>query len=254
MRDSDGASSSLTLDQLKCRVKEMREKHGFEYLNDDDIPPLNLIDALRRLESGDTRFPISWNETESASESVLESYFWHRVRKSSRGPFDEIVPQFKVMGYRCDSMFRIGDRRIVIELDGASFHEPEADIKRDNAILSSSQVDEIIRIPFAAMWYHDRSTLHVLGSWHSEFDCVRSGKMSLCDARTYVRSVECGDDSSAQWFSSFREWYTDWLKSQSLWNVTGDSLGFAGPAGAFFEQWKCSPITRQLRVQSGETQ
>ena len=193
-------------------------------------------------------FPISQATVEARSESVLESRFWHRIRKSSRGPFSRVVPQFRVGQYRCDSMFMIRDRKVVIEVDGSQFHRPDRDDQRDEQILSSGHVDEIIRIPYAAMWHHDRATLHVLGAWHDEFQCQQSlfefNEVELIDEQNKIaRGIrECGHSSG---FKSFNEWLEWSNRSMSVWRVTGN-IGYAESPKAYFCQHNTRPITRQL--------
>lgn len=116
------------------------------------------------------------------SESPLEKYFWHFFHKCV-GPFRLVAPQYNIENYRLDGFFQTNTHRIGIELDGAAFHDPIRDTARDKKILASGLIDEIIRIPFAAMNYYSVAVFRVLSHWHAEFAFLSwdSSVMSWCD-------------------------------------------------------------------------
>lgn len=193
-------------------------------------------------------FSISQATIDKKTESALESRFWHRIRKSSHGPFVDVFPQFRVGRYRCDSMFVIRDKRVVIEVDGSQFHNPRKDEQRDEQILDAGHIDEIIRIPYAAMWHHERATLHVLGTWHHEFQCQQSlldfSEVELIAERnTIERDIQEHGHSSG--FESFNEWLEWSAQNASVWRVNGH-VGYAESPKAYFCQHNTRPIIRRV--------
>jgi very-short-patch-repair endonuclease len=102
------------------------------------------------------------------SESELEKAFWLRAAKT-HGTFDRVDSQKQIGPYRVDSYFEINGQRLAIELDGAAYHEATRDNERDSFILRNGLVDQIIRIPFAAMFHYRDATFAVLERWVPEF-------------------------------------------------------------------------------------
>lgn len=79
-------------------------------------------------------------------ESVLECDFWYWIRKTPMME-REAARQVQIGPYRVDCLFECGGKMVVVELDGAAYHDPEADWYRDGDLLMV--IDAVIRIPYA---------------------------------------------------------------------------------------------------------
>lgn len=164
------------------------------------------LDAVHKLESGKRyiNFPPS-----EKIESPLERAFWHEASKC-KAEVAECDAQVQCGRYRVDALIKtLEGRSIAVELDGASYHDEEADWERDKEILFGRFVDEIIRIPFAAMWYFGRATFCVLAQWHPMFTLKKPSSVfsgiEYDNERTLVQEeiAESGGDAG---YLHIRDW------------------------------------------------
>lgn len=131
-------------------------------------------------------------------ESPLECRFWVWLGRT-HDEHSGAARQVRIGKYRADVLCETGGRRIVIELDGKRWHQDfERDHRRDRAILLD-QIDEIIRIPYAAFNFYPFATFACLASWHDRFtlrhnhimcvsaDHLRQELEAAADKRKFLR-------------------------------------------------------------------
>lgn len=194
-------------------------------------------------------------------ESPLEVRFWNYMQRTtrfgcqSRETYDVLDwmlrvaqhdtlkgcrSQVEIAGFRVDALIDCDGEKIVVELDGQSFHDPISDEARDRIL--SDYVDAIIRIPFASMWYYPRATFAVLEKWYPRFKIAPHTQVLSLDAMygefSMARENPMYDYSEYKWLdvndSSFE-----------VWSVS-EHMGMAcSPKGIFYE-YRNTPITRRL--------
>lgn len=133
-----------------------------------------IIHKMRSSQSRFARVGSDINHAKDLSESIIETKFNWLMRKSllyaekdNSVFFNRIFAQKRIGKYRVDYFLETNEeRRIIVELDGRTFHNEERDKIRDDDILSWDRADAIIRIPFAAIYYYHMATLRLL----MEFD------------------------------------------------------------------------------------
>lgn len=177
-------------------------------------------------------------------ESPLEESFWHRFNFQCRGPFEHAQSQKQIGDYRVDAFFICSGKRIVVELDGKAFHDAAADADRDSWLLHSGEVDEIIRIPYAAMTFYGDATMRILEEWHPEFAVAHNwflvDRHELNEEINHVRNCVNGD-----WLGDVHGWL-DWADGVfDVWAAIGD-FGIACSPKAILKGWDVTPITRQV--------
>jgi very-short-patch-repair endonuclease len=175
------------------------------------------------------------------SESPLESTFWHYMRKTDIDAWTEVEGQ-KVCGrYRLDCYIVGNGRRVGVELDGKQYHQDErADRKRDQSLILDGYVDEMIRIPYAAMEYASHATFKVLASWNATFAIRSPGSVYSAyeakDALRYLTKELNGESVDEQL------WHLD--NSSEVYDVLSYSLAYARTFDNWRKMHNCKPITR----------
>ena len=86
---------------------------------------------------------------------------WHALAKTGI----RFAQQVQMLGYRLDFVIFL-DGEVALEIDGAQYHDPKRDARRDEQLLRSGRLAEIIRIPAAAVLYFRDATMKVLSKWH----------------------------------------------------------------------------------------
>ena len=174
---------------------------------------------------------VTYESCMDASDSPLEKDFWHSFHKCV-GPFRQYVPQYKVGKYRLDAFIETSTQRVGIELDGAEFHDANSDYKRDKEILAGGDVDEIIRIPFAAMHYYRDGVFRVISEWHAElsFPCWNLFAVRWAEFISELESRDGGEGMT-------RDEYLAWAEPNLDVYDVYETFGFA-----------CSPRTAMNRT------
>jgi very-short-patch-repair endonuclease len=165
------------------------------------------------------------------SESGLEQSFWHSFFKCI-GPFSFYSPQYVINPYRLDGIVVTQSRRIGIELDGKAFHNKQRDWERDKYILQTGQLDEIIRIPYAAMTYFRDGVFRILSHWHIEF-AFRSFDMMVMSWGDFCNEMQV---SRADAYFDERQFRRDIEPLYEIFDVE-ETYG-----------WVCSPNTAANRL------
>jgi hypothetical protein len=115
-----------------------------------------------------------------AVESPIEAEFYGLLSKTASGN-NGIRKQVTFGKYRVDFLFESFGKKIAIELDGKQFHNYQRDMNRDRDLLNG-YVDEIIRIPGAAIYAFPNLTMIGLSKWHPRFSITEeTTTMSLED-------------------------------------------------------------------------
>ena len=170
-----------------------------------------------------------------ACESVLECDFWHFLRKTARG-HDGAEQQVKIGKYRVDCLIDCDGQRVVIELDGAEFHQDERkDWERTKEILRS--VDAVIRIPYAAMHFYPQATMCVLGSWYPRL--ARDGDLFCMTVDEFMDELRSQDYSNGD-FRSEEAWVDEVETCYELWKDSG----WVGSPKAYLKRWNVKCIRR----------
>lgn len=169
--------------------------------------------AIASMKAKEPDFAGVIEECMAKSESPLERSFWLYSHRFA-GPFVSIQSQKKIGCFRLDAFFETETARIGIELDGAAYHDQNEDYRRDREILRSGLVDEIIRIPFAAITYYPNATCCVLAAWHNEFEVPREFScLRLDEATEEVSEMEKAGvglrDECIEWVDKNFEVYSD---------------------------------------------
>ena len=158
-------------------------------------------------------------------DSVLEQMYWHMLRKSEKG-WHGAVDQFQIGAFRVDCLINCDGKLVVVELDGAKYHNALDDELRDRELLKS--VDAIIRVPFAAMWYYRYAVFAVMSEWFPRFKMRAEHQLTL--SLDEFREELNADDLYCQ------ESYLDEAEdSYNIWEVGGD-MGLVGSPSGFLGQ------------------
>jgi len=189
------------------------------------------------------------------SESELEKSFWLRASKT-HGTFDCVDSQRQIGPYRAEAYYEINGHRLDIELDGGSYHDATTDNQRDSFMLKNGLVDEIVRIPFAAMFHYRDATFAVLEKWIPQFsselpiDCISFEEFfqELAQAKQRIEI----DGRYLDFFNTneFIEWADD------FYEIFDELLGFACSVKTALKAvsdvgWQSSrlkPIRRRKRI------
>lgn len=173
-------------------------------------------------------------------ESPLECSFWHFMRKTPLG--ERGVQQQAAIGpYRVDCLCDCDGASVVVELDGAEFHQDQlADLRREDFILQT--VDAVIRIPYAAMHFYPHATFCVLGKFYRRFElrAVDIFCIPVCELRHEMsEGVTANGD-----FTSEAAWL-EWAEPNfELWGTLPElGVGWVGSPKAWLKRWDIKPIT-----------
>lgn len=176
-------------------------------------------------------------------ESLLECAFWYQIRKTSEGE-NFALRQVSIGPYRVDSLFDCAGDLVAVELDGAAYHDPDEDAKRDAILLR--WVDRIIRIPYAAMTYFPHATMRILSQWHGRF-ALRAYDIFCVSEQEFrdemdVANGRIGEDGYE--FADIYKWL-DWADpNYEIWKIDSRGRGFAMSPKAYLYTWNVKPIRR----------
>jgi very-short-patch-repair endonuclease len=183
---------------------------------------------------------------DSEAESELEHLFWHYVRKTDWDRWDSVDGQVPCCGYRLDSVLVGNGRKVCIELDGKEFHQDRLkDDRRDEAVLNSGVVDEVIRLPFPTIYYYAHPTFAVLAIWHRWLEISQEhSTFTREEAAEEMKIVRGIDDCYA------RKDATEYLeKDADVWWVENESTAFSMSFLAWRDKHHVQPIRRLTREQ-----
>src|SRR5207248_2965195 len=76
--------------------------------------------------------------------------------------------------FRVDFALRLGDRVVVLECDGAEFHDPSRDEWRDAAILGQGLAQTVYRFRGTDIWHCLNDCLWLLAFWEQPFFTERA--------------------------------------------------------------------------------
>lgn len=183
------------------------------------------------------------NAGRTASESPLESMFWHVLEKAKHACFVAIEPQKQVGRFRLDAFVQTHQCRHGIELDGKAFHDAKADRERDREILETGQVDDIIRIPFAAMNYFPGATFECLRSWDQSLATPRP--WNVFDIAGAHRDADASTDGDGNQYT-IEQWATEFEYCYEMAIYGGAFACKACSPLAWLKSWKVDPITRTV--------
>lgn len=180
------------------------------------------------------------------AESMIERDFWHHVANKTRRLMDDAQSQVVIGKYRVDALFKINGRQVVVELDGKEFHQDVlADRRREDVLLET--VDEIIRIPGAAMYYFGNATFQVLGGWHPRFKIAKEvTTMTLVEYKAEKQRFIDNPEELHDYGNSIARWIEDVDSSFQIIDA-GDEYAKVGSPKAFEECWSLRPITRRRK-------
>lgn len=182
------------------------------------------------------------------SESPLEDMFWHFMRKTDVDKWDSIDGQHQIGRRRLDAMFVTQGRSIDIELDGKEFHQDErADMERDRSLILDYGVDEVIRIPYAAMMFAPHATFKILATWHPSL---------AINSPDYVMSVaEAGEELNRLIYQQSQDGYDDAIyhtdASAEVYDIVTDGLAWALTFDAWRKRNRATAIKRLTREMRG---
>lgn len=174
-----------------------------------------------------SRCPLDIGRCYELSESFLEREFWHFVDKMDRRTISRIEPQPKLGKYRGDSLFEMfGGFRLVIELDGETFHDRNRDWKRDKEILRAGLADEIVRIPYRALHYYPDATIACLGRWFLSLEKPQPVTcLSVWELREEIENARETHESTRQFLEDIEHIYDVFYVNESFGTV-GSPKGF----------------------------
>lgn len=156
-------------------------------------------------------------------DSVLEERFWHMFRKSVKG-WHGAADQVQIGAFRVDCLVDCDGQLVVVELDGAKYHNALDDELRDKEILKS--VDAIIRIPFAALWYYRYAVFEVMATWFPRFQLKASHGLTLNASEFHANVRDYQDD-----YYTLDEYLDEIEHSYNIWEVGGDMAIVGSPSG-----------------------
>lgn len=216
-------------------------KHTFKFFTLHDamlefVNSLSTIEGVQRHE----RF-LMIDRSAASSESYLEGTFWHYMRKTDIDAWTEAEGQRVCGRYRIDAYVVGNGRRVGIELDGKQYHQDErADRKRDQSLILDGYVDEMIRIPYAAMEYASHATFKILASWNEMFRINSPGSVYSADEAKEVLRYFTSDLNGENVDEQL--WHAD--NSAEVYDVMSDSLAYARTFDNWRKMHNCKPITR----------
>jgi len=182
------------------------------------------------------------------SESPLEDMFWHYMRKTDFDKWGSIEGQHRIGQRRIDAMFIVQGRCIDIELDGKEFHQDErADRERDQSLILDWNLDEVIRIPYAAMMFASHATFKILATWHPSLAINSPGGVySVAEASEELYKLEYQQTQYGH------KEALDCLDSGAeVYDVSTDSLAWALPFDSWRKRNRASPIRRLTKEMRG---
>ena len=110
-----------------------------------------------------------------------------------------IEQQVSVLNYRLD--FKVG--MTGFEIDGKEFHNAPDDRIRDSKILETGIVDQIIRIPASAFWWHENAVQSICSQWCGDLrDYVRTVDIVGCNIQFDDFDENCGINNSCVYYTS----------------------------------------------------
>lgn len=177
----------------------------------------------------------------SKAESELEYLFWHYVRKTDWDRWDSVDSQVPRGGYRLDSLLVGGGQKVCIELDGKEFHQDRLkDDRRDEAILKSGMVDEVIHLPFPTIYYYARPTFACLATWHPWLEIGQEHSTFTREEAVEEMDIVRGiDDCYA------RKDAIEYLeKDADVWWVEDETIAFSMSFIAWRDRHRVQPIRR----------
>jgi len=162
-------------------------------------------------------------------ESPLEEMFAWQMKRTKLG-LKGVFVQVPIAGYRVDFLIQHKGRSIVVELDGKAYHDKQRDFKRDSRLIG--HVDEIIRIPYAAM-INENAAMTGISHWHDRF------------AVPVERSTAGFFEAMAEYRESKREDMSEWDWMQ-VYKVNPHSI-YVGTLKQIAMIHNISPITRMTK-------
>jgi hypothetical protein len=169
-------------------------------------------------------------------DSVLERSFWHNLLKTEK-VWHGSIDQLQIGQFRVDVAIDCDGKSVVVEMDGAAYHDADRDRRRDDILLNS--VDAIIRIPYAPMEYFRFGAMYALTQWFSRFD-VGDHNLTITADEFYKEMEEVRNDPE----KSFDEWLDEVEPSYDVVSVTPSAALVTSPLG-FLQSWNARPITIQ---------
>jgi hypothetical protein len=169
-------------------------------------------------------------------DSVLERSFWHNFLKTEK-VWHGSVDQLPIEGYRVDAAIDCGGRSVIVEMDGAAYHNAERDRRRDDHLLNV--VDAIIRIPYAPLEYFRFGAMHALAQWFPRFDIgYHIYTISVDEFRKEVEMAMADPEQD------YDAWLQEAEPSYDVVDVTENEARVTSPLGVL-RSWNIRPITIQ---------
>lgn len=225
------------------------DRNGIEEI-DMDVPrkaPRHISECIREyLQDTECHRRLDMLDAAAAkAESLLEELFWHYIRKTERHKWKSVASQVPCGAYRLDSLLVGPDgRRVCIELDGKEFHQDGfKDGQRDEAILASGEVDEVIHVPFPAIYYYARGCFAALATWHPWLEIRKEiSTLSEDEAREELQRLNEARQGEGNYDLEY------WLEHDAeVWCVRSEYLAFVMSFKAWQHRHNIQPIRRIVK-------